>query len=711
MNSVPAIDYLFEPRTVAVIGASANKGKIGYKIVENIVTGGYAGRVYPVNPHGSELLGWPVYQCLADIDAEIDVATIAIPAKFVFEAVRECAARQVKYLSIITSGFSEVGDVETEHKIVNYALDHGMRVLGPNIFGIYSAQVSLNATFGPPNIQPGNVAIITQSGALGVAMIGKTAVENIGVSAIVSVGNKADIDEADLLAYLARQEATRVILMYVEGVKDGERLIGALQQTTQRKPVIVIKSGRSKRGAVAAASHTGSLAGADEIFDDIMRQCGVLRAENLQEALDWCKFLADAPVPPGRNTVIITNGGGIGVMATDACEKYDVNLYDEVETLHRIFSPVTPNFGSTKNPVDLTGQATAQDYDTALEAALKQDRIDAVIALYCETAVFDADNLARMIETNAAQYKAAQKPIVFSILGGETVEQALAALRKKRAPVFPDVYAAVSCLGMMYTYQGYLRDHIDQVKIADIDVEAIERVAQKALREGRSFLLAHEAQQIMQLAGVQIPRSQVARNLLEVVKYAEEIGYPVVLKIVSKDILHKSDAGGVALDLEDRDEVIDAYQAIMHNCRLYKPRARIDGVEVSEMVQPGVELIVGARRDQTFGPIVMFGLGGIYVEVMKDVSFRAAPVNHHTVMSMLKQIRSYPLLLGVRGEGRKDIRRIIDTITKLATIIQKCQSISDIEINPLVVYEEGQGTRAVDARILVSKVERGDSHG
>jgi acetyltransferase len=708
---MPTIDHLFEPRAVAIIGASANKGKIGYKIVENIVTGGYPGRIYPVNPQGGELLDRPVYQSMADIDAEIDVATIAIPAKFVFEAVRACAEKQVKFLSIITSGFSEVGDVETERKIVNYALDHGMRVLGPNIFGIYSAQVSLNATFGPPTIQPGKVAIITQSGALGVAMIGKTAVENIGMSAIVSVGNKADIDEADLLAYLTRQEATRVILMYVEGVKDGERLIGALQQATQQKPVIVIKSGRSKRGAVAAASHTGSLAGADEIFDDIMRQCGVLRAENLQEAFDWCKFLADAPVPPGRNTVIITNGGGIGVMATDACEKYEVNLYDDSEALHQIFSPVTPDFGSTKNPVDLTGQATSQDYDTALEAALKHDRIDAVIALYCETAVFDADNLARMIETNSAQFKTAKKPIVFSILGGETVEQAIAVLRKKRAPVFPDVYAAVSCLGTMVTYQDYLRQHVDKVEIADIDVEAIEQVAQKALADGRSFLLAHEAQQVMQLAGVQTPRSQVARNLLEAVKFAEAIGYPVVMKIISKDILHKSDAGGVALDLDNRDEVVDAYQAIMHNARAYRARARIDGVEVAEMVQPGLELIVGARRDQTFGPIVMFGLGGIYVEVMKDVSFRAAPVNRPIIMSMLKQIRSYPLLLGVRGESRKDINRVIDTITKLATIIQKCKSISDIEINPLLVYEEGQGTRAVDARILVAKVERGDRHG
>lgn len=711
MSAKVDIKYLFEPRSIAIIGASAHKNKIGYKIVDNIVSGGYAGKVYPVNPQGGEILGLPVYKNIEAIEDEIDVATIAIPARFVFDAVQACAAKQVKFIPVISSGFSEIGNAGAEKQLVSYARENGMRILGPNIFGIYSAPASLNATFGPGNIQAGNVAIITQSGALGVAMIGKTAVENMGLSAIVSVGNKADIDETDLLDYLTRQEATKVILMYIEGIKAGEKLIQALNYATKHKPVIVIKSGRSKRGAVAAASHTGSLAGADEIFEDVMRQCGVLRAESVQEAFDWCKFLADTPLPSGKNTVIITNGGGIGVMATDACEKYDVQLYDDAHTLKEIFAPVTPEFGSTKNPVDLTGQATSQHYDTALDTARKNDNVDAVIALYCETAVFDAENLARMIETNYARYRSEKKPIIFSILGGESVESAIVALRKKRAPVFPDVYDAVSCLGTTYAYCRYLEEYSNEAEVADIDVGAIDDIAIKALHEGRSFLLAHEAQQVMKVAGVPAPQSYIGRNLHQVVQYAEEIGYPVVMKVVSRDILHKSDAGGVALNLENRSEVIDAYQAIMHNCRAYKPAARIDGVEITEMVQAGTEVIIGARHDKTFGPIVMFGLGGVYVEVMKDVSFRAVPLNRRIARSMIKQIKSYPLLLGVRGEARKDINSIIDTIIKLGTVIQKCQNISDIEINPLVTYEQGRGTKAVDVRVLVSSVERGDTNG
>lgn len=700
--STSDIKHLFEPQSVAVIGASSNPNKIGYKIVENIVSGGYTGRVYPVNPKGGKILGLDIYKDLAAIDDQVDVACITVPAKFVFGVVEECVAKGVKYTPIISSGFSEIGNTEAEKQIVSYANANGMRVLGPNIFGIYSAPTSLNASFGAGNIQAGNVAIITQSGALGVAMIGKTATENIGLSAIVSVGNKADIDETDLLAYLTQHEDTKTILMYIEGIKAGERFIAALKDTTQQKPVVVIKSGRSKRGAVAAASHTGSLAGADEIFDDIMRQCGVLRAESLQEAFDWCKYLADAPRPNGKNTIIITNGGGVGVMATDACEKYGVDLYDKQHILKEIFSPVTPDFGSTKNPVDLTGQAGPKHYDVALEAGLKDDNIHSVIALYCETAMFDSESLAAMFEANYKKYRAAGKPVIFSAVGGEDIESAVISLRKKRVPVFSDIYNAVSCLGTTYFYQRYLQRQVNPVEPPDIDFAAIKSITQKALNDGRNFLLAHEAQQVMDLAGVSNPKSYVARNLDEAIKYAEEIGYPVVMKVVSKDILHKSDAGGVALDLLNREEVIDAYEAIMHNSRAYKPDAKITGVEVSEMVQSGTEVIIGARRDKTFGPIVMFGLGGIYVEVMKDVSFRAVPIDRQAAISMMKTTKAYPLLLGVRGEERKDINNTIDIILKLAFVIEKCATITDIEINPLVVYEQGQGVKAVDARILVS---------
>ncbi|MBW1690900.1 MAG: acetate--CoA ligase family protein [Deltaproteobacteria bacterium] len=698
--------YLFEPKSIAVIGASGDPSKIGYRVVENIILGGYNGLLYPVNPRGGELLGHAVAKSLDDIENPIDLACIVIPAPSVFNAVCQCAQRGVKIALVITSGFSEIGNIEEENKIISYAREHGIRILGPNVFGIYSATASLNATFGTGDVIEGNVAIITQSGALGASMIGKTAVENIGLSAMVSVGNKADIDESELLDYLITQDQTKIILMYIEGVKDGERLITALNTATKKKPVVVIKSGRSAKGAIAAASHTGSLAGTDEVFDAIVRQYGVLRAEDIDEAFDWCKFLSNNPMPGGEHTVIITNGGGIGVMTADACEKYGVKLYDDLPALNAIFSGVVPDFGSTKNPVDLTGQATTLEFEKALDAALANDDIHTVITLLSEVAIFDSENMPKLIETYYPLFKEKGKPLLFSCLGGDKVQKCINTYSIRGLPVYDGAYEGVSCLGAMYAYHDYLETQSEDLTLADIPEGEIERIASEALTHDRHFLLAHEARAVMEAAGIPIPRSRVARTLEGAVRHADEIGYPVVIKVVSKDIVHKSDAGGVALDLENSVEVIDAYQAILHTCRAYNPNAVIEGVDVMEMAPHGLELIIGARRDQVFGPIVMFGLGGVYVEVMKDISFRAFPLNRNEIMRMIEEVRSYPLLLGVRGERRRDIRGIIDTIIKLGTIIKRCEAISDIEINPLVAYEEGEGVKALDVRILLLKGER-----
>lgn len=703
---MPDVKYLFEPGGVAVVGASPNPGKIGFKLVENLLVGGYTGKVYPVNPRGGEVLGLPMLSSLREIDGPVDLVVIAIPAPYVMSVVKDAAQSGIKYLAVVTSGFSEVGNLEEERRIVEYARGHGMRVLGPNIFGIYSAKMSMNATFGPRDIKAGKVAIITQSGALGIAMIGKTAVENIGLSAIVSVGNKSDIDESDLLDYLVAQDETRIIMMYIEGVQDGERLVASLARTTHVKPVIVIKSGRSQRGAIAAASHTGSLAGADEVFDAIMRQCGVLRAESLQEAFNWCRYLVGSPMPTGDAAVIVTNGGGVGVMATDACEKYGVKLYDDAAELKAIFSSVTPDFGSTKNPVDITGQASGEDYGRALAAAAKHDRIGVVLALYCETALFDVESLTRMIRESHRLYQEQGKPVVFSIIGGLAIEETIRTLRREAIPVFDDVYDAVSCVGTLYRHAQHLKQEVPHPELPPIDVGKVSRAVDMARADGRHFLLPAESALVMEAAGLPLPASGIGRSLTEAVALAKQIGYPVVMKIVSKDIIHKSDAGGVALGLDDRAEMVDAYQAIRHNARAYDANAKIEGVEVSEMVRPGMETIVGARRDGAFGPVVMFGLGGIYVEVMKDVAFRASPIDAAEARTMVKEIRSYPLLLGVRGEKRKDIDGVVETIRKLGALLEQCEDIADVELNPVVVFEHGEGVRAVDVRILLTAASR-----
>lgn len=702
MSERSEIKYLFEPRSIAIIGASHESKKIGYQVLENIISGGFKGDVYPLNPKGGEILGKKVYASMVDVPKDVDVAVITIPAKFVYDSVVECKKKNVKYLVIITAGFSEIGNNSEEKKIVDFARANGMRVLGPNIFGVYSSSAHLNATFGPKDIRTGNVAIVTQSGAIGIAMTGKTKVENIGLSAIISVGNKADIDEGDLLEYLITHDETKIILMYMEGVRGGERFVELLRRATAKKPVVVIKSGRSKRGAQAAASHTGSLAGADEVFDDIVRQCGVVRAESIDEALNWCKFLSSTSMPKGENTVIITNGGGVGVLAADACEKYGVNLCDDVAGLKEAFAKVMPEFGSAKNPVDLTGGASAEDYNKALLTGAKDKMIDSVICLGCETASFDADMFARTVETVYKKYENV-KPITFAVFGGEKIENCIGVLRKKDIPIYPDVYEAVSPLGALYQhFRNSLRLGEDPVE-PEIDLESVSAVIKKVRASGRHFLLANESCKVMEAAGIKMPRSAVGKNLSEAVKIAEEIGYPVVMKVVSKDIIHKSDAGGVLLDLENRSELIDGFETIIHNCKKYKPNAVIEGVEIAEQIKPGIEIIVGARRDVSFGPIVMFGLGGIYVEVMKDVTFRAYPLGPTEIKKMISEIRSYPLLLGVRGEARKDIENVADTIARVGALLYNCPEISDIEVNPLMVYEQGEGGRAVDARILLTK--------
>ena len=697
------IRLLFEPRSVAVVGASRERGKIGHAVLKNILSGGYRGRIHPINPAGGEIEGIPVHRSLEEVDGVIDVAVVTIPSHLVFSAVRDLCRKNVKNAVLISAGFSEIGNLDEERKIVDYANEHGMRILGPNVFGIYSCSSDLNATFVSGDIPRGHMAMITQSGALGLTLVGQASVERIGLSAIVSVGNKSDIDESDLLEYLQRHDDTHMVLMYIEGIRNGEKFISALKNTTRAKPVVVIKSGRSHRGAMAAASHTGSLAGSDDLFDAIARQCGALRAESTKEAFNWCKFMTNNPLPRGENTVIITNGGGAGVMATDACEKYSVPLYDDAADLKRTFGPVIPSFGSAKNPIDVTGNASPQDYTKAFDAALQSENIHTVVGIYCETAIVPADHLQELAESNFQRYRRNGKLIIFSLFGGEKTSAYEMDVRRRGIPVTDDVYDAISTLGAVYRYGRYLADSPDEDADVDMNFAAIEEVVRNAAADKRHFLLAHESQRIMEIAGLPTPKTIKTGTLEAAVKAADWIGYPVALKVVSKDIVHKSDVGGIALDLESRDEVIDAYEAVMRNCREHVPHAVIEGVAISEMVHPGVEMIVGARRDAIFGPTVMVGLGGIYVEVMKDVSFRSLPLDRKEILTMIKEIRSYPLLLGVRGEEMKDINKLVEAIVKIGAIIRRCKGISDIEINPLVLYEQGMGANAVDVRILLSK--------
>lgn len=700
------IKYLFEPQSICVIGASDNKTKIGHKIMENLIKGGYKGKIYPINPKAQEILGhkaYPRLDYIEDID-QIDVAVISVPQPMVFEALKTCAFKKIKYVMIITSGFSEIGKNKEEKDLVDFAKENDMKILGPNIFGHFVKKSNLNASFASANIPKGHVSLISQSGALGSALIGETAEQNIGLSSLLPLGNKCDVDEADLLEYLKDDDSTKVLLIYMEGVKNGEKLIPMLKETTIKKPVIIIKSGRSKKGAEAAASHTGSLSGSDEIFQSIMNQTGVHRPENIIQALQWASFLVNAPEPKGENTLIITNGGGVGVMAADACEKYGVNMYDNYKSLEESFTEYVPEFGSVKNPIDITGQVGIEGYERCIEEAIKHPDIHSVLCIGCEHALFSEEDLKTTI-TRVHEKYGHLKPIQYVFYGGKSIKNAARYLKDKGIPMYLDVYEAISCLGQLYRSYRYKQvrhkfDSDDSKKIK-INFDAIDDILNGVQADKRHFLLAHEARNLMEAAGIPMPKSFVAKTVEEAVGYFKQIKSSVVMKIVSKDIIHKSDAGGVMLNIENEAEVMNAWEVIMQNARKYNDQAVIKGIEICEQIHLDTETIIGGRRDPAYGPMLMFGSGGIYVEILKDVSFRSLTFSKAEIRQMIEDTKLYPLLLGVRGQGPKDIDGVIDVIMRVGLIMKHCEQINDIEINPLVVYDKETGVKAVDARILV----------
>jgi acetyl coenzyme A synthetase (ADP forming)-like protein len=693
------MEKLFKPRSVAVIGASANTEKLGYKIMSNIISSGYQGKLYPVTPKGGEVLGRKAYKSLLEIEGEVDFIAIVVRVDFVGDVIREAVQKGVKFAEIITSGFSEVGEKELENEVVATAKAGGLRIIGPNMFGVYSKASHMNATFSAKKVLEGNVAVLTQSGAIGVAMVGKTEVENVGLSSIISFGNKADINEADIVEYLETDENTKAILIYVEGIKDGERMLKNLKSVAMVKPTIILKSGVSKRGAMAVASHTGSLAGSDRVFNEIMKQSGVLRAGTMREAINWSQFLSNSPEPKGFNTLVITNGGGLGALATDSAEKWSVDLIEGSDYMSERYKSIAPDFGSLQNPIDITGGADGNMYRKALRLALEDPKVDSVVVLGTEVAVFPAEDIEAMIREELEI--GLKKPVAFSFVGGKEMEERIVEMRKDGVPIFADVDDALSAFGAMYRrYRNLIRSR-ETVLRPELDkLDKSCKIVEKAISEGRDSLLTTEAMKILKHLKISNPENGVAKNSKEAKEIAKNIGFPVVMKILSKDILHKSDAGGVLVGLKNSDEVEKGFEKIIKNAKKYKSDANIEGVEIVEMVKPSTEIILGARRDEQFGTTVMAGVGGIYVEVFNDVSFRSYPLTREEVSRMFKSTKLQKLIGGVRGEAPRDSEILIDTILKLGEIVESCPKISDIEINPLFLYEKG--LKAVDARIILN---------
>ncbi len=701
------LERLFDPRAVAIIGASREEGKIGHTLVSNIVECGYEGEVYPVNPKGGEIKGNKVYESIDDIPGPVDLALIAVPAKIVKDVVQKCGENDIPYVIVISSGFSEIGNVAEEDALVEEARKHGTRILGPNVFGIFSSKSDLNATFGPSDIEEGDIALISQSGALGIAMIGKTAQQSLGLSSIVSVGNKSDIDDIDLMDYFVDDDESKVIMIYMEGLDNGEEFIEKVEELPPDKVVVVIKAGRSEKGATAVASHTGSLAGSDRIFSSAFRQAGILRAESLEDAFNWSRAFSTSPLPTKDNTVVVTNGGGIGVLSADAAEKYDVKLLDDQTFLKETFEDHIPSFGSTKNPIDITGQAGKEEYEDALRQAFEADETGAVVGLYCETGTADPWEVAEAIKEVHDEY-GDKKASVYTFTGGKKVDECVQWLREQKIPAFTDTYECVSALGALFKRKRHLEreKRKEEVPEPDIDKDKIKDIVSEVKGEGRYTLVEDEARTVLEHAGIPMAEGKVATSLQEAVEAAEDIGYPVVLKVVSEDIVHKTDAGGLALDLQNEKEVVDAYQAIISNCRKKYPDARIRGISVAKMLEGGEETIIGGTRDNSFGPLVMFGLGGVYVEVLEDVQFRVSPIGKEEAKRMIGEINSFPVLVGARGQTRKDLDALADVIYRMSFLMDEIEDISEIDLNPIKAFDQGEGCKAVDVAISLKKGDK-----
>ena len=687
-NIVKNLKSAFEPKRMAIIGASPDPAKIGHQVIKNVIDGGYKGEIIPINPKAVEVLGCKAYKSLSDVPEGIDLVVIAIPAPFVVAAMEECGRRKVGTVALITSGFGEVGNFEDENKLTKIANDNNIALLGPNIFGLAYPPSHLNASFGPKDIYPGKIAFITQSGALGIGLMGWTAMKKIGLAALVSIGNKADIDEEDLINYFNHDDNVNVLLIYMEGIKDGAKFLRAKIE----KPTVILKVGRSTRGAQAAASHTGSLSGSDKIYDGVFKQLGILRASTFIEAFSWARALS-LPLPKGEDTLIITNGGGIGVATTDECEVQGIKILDDPKWLEEKFRSTMPDFGSTKNPIDVTGGAGVEGYRQALKIAFAEERIKSIIVLYCETAVTDPMDIAVAVnDTFVASGRA--KPVVVAMVGGEKTRDALVYLNEKYIPASSLVDISVSALKIVYTWADIKNRPAPQISTEKPPAEVYKLIdAVKA--EGRNILMEHEARQIMELCGVPTPKWGFATSADEAVKIADAKNmYPLAMKIASPEIVHKSDVGGVVLNIRDGRELRDRYEAMMIRIKEAMPQANLLGVNLIQMMS-GIECIVGITTDPQFGPAVMFGLGGVFVEALKDVTFRVVPFDAAEAGRMVGEIKAKNILEGFRGmkADKASIIKTLVAVQKLAPLVK------EIDINPLLTNQSG--SYAVDARIVL----------
>ena len=704
-----ALKALFEPTSVAVIGASGREGSVGQAVFRNLLFNGFTGTLYPVNPKRQSVMGVKCYSSLLAIEDPVDLAVVAIPAAGVPDLLEQCAEKQVGSVIVLSAGFKESGEdgAKLEASIRQQAQESGIALLGPNCLGVVNtdSQVSMNASFARSMASPGNIALMSQSGALCTSILDYARGNHIGFSKFISFGNKADINENDLLLYLADDPQTKAILMYIEDLTDGPQFMHIARENTEGsgKPILAIKTGRTPEGATAAASHTGSLAGMDEVYDAIMAQSGVLRVDTVQELFDYAMAFGNQPLPRSDRVAIITNAGGPGIMTTDACVRYGLQLAPLQEDTQDALRAALPSVANVQNPVDVIGDARHDRYETALKTVLADKNTDAVIVILTPQTMTDIEAVAQVVSSVASE---TDKPVLASFMGLIDVSPGVEILRKNGVPHYPFPEGAARVLKAMDTYRRWLTRPRTNERVFDVDRARVQRVFQRAIEEGRRQLPDLEALEVLHAYGFPVLKSTLARSVEEAEKLGQEIGFPLVMKIASPDILHKTDVDGVAVGVPDAGEARVTFERMVRQARLKHPEANIWGVSLQAMAQPGREVILGMTRDSKFGPLIMFGLGGIYTEVLKDVTFRLAPLRQLSAHNMLEEIRGRKILEGVRGEAPADLETLQECLERLSQLVVEFPIIQELDINPLMAYPKG--AVVVDARIIL---DGGDPNG
>ncbi len=703
------LDAIFAPQSIAVLGASTQKGKVGHDIFANILYGGYQGTLYPVNPTAKSISSVKCYKSITAIPDPVDLAMLILPPKIALIAVEECIAKGVKGIVIVSAGFKEVGGegLEIEHKIQKMCKDANIRLVGPNCLGVINPapSVSLNASFSKRMPAYGNISFISQSGALCTAVLDFAADKGFGFSKFISIGNKADVDELDLLRYYHKDPNTDVVMIYMEELsRNAKEFISEVRQMTSGinpTPVIVIKSGTSDAGAAAAASHTGSLAGSDTIYDAIFEQSGILRCDTVNELFDYAQAIASKKVPKGDKIAIVTNAGGPGIIATDMSEHSGLKLAsfseETVKELRR-YLPPTANF---HNPVDVIGDAARDRYENTLATVMSDPGVDSVLIILTPQSMTDAMGTAEAIVNIA---KKSVKPIVCAFMGVVDVSDGVKLLQQNSVPVYQFPESAARALGALYSQQKWLSRKILPQYRLEFDKDKADQIIQKHLDAGEYIFDEMGGSELLKCYGFKTLQMEIASTPEKAVEIANRIGYPVAMKIVSPQILHKSDAGGVKIGVKNPSDVCAAFENIMKSAVDYNPSAELKGILIQEMARAGKEVILGASRHPGFGHAVMFGLGGIFVEVYKDVVFRMAPMGRNVVRRMVKSIKGYPILAGFRGEPKTDIEMLEKNLVSLRNMVDNHPIIKELDINPLFVHKEGEGTTVADIVITLEPV-------